>query len=92
MTFWGVTVILWVSHMQSEGNKPQQEAVSNTYQFSRAFMSKLVIRLNDSEGWNSLEGLIISIIDRAVKGHVHYAGAEEKRKKVPIGLEFSSWL
>lgn len=28
-----------------------------------------------------IEGLIISIIDRAVKGHVHYAGAEEKGKK-----------
>lgn len=38
-------------------------------------------RLNDSEGRNSMEELIISIMDRAAKGHVHYAGAEEKEKK-----------
>lgn len=55
-------------------------------------MSKLVIRLNDFEGWNLLEGFIILIIDRVVKGYVYYVGVEEKRKKVLIGLEFSLWL
>lgn len=49
-------------------------------------MRELVIRLNDSEGWNSMEELVISIIDRAAKGHVHYAGAEEKEEKNPIRL------
>lgn len=76
----------------TRGQKTQEESVSNTYQFYWAFLRELVIRLNDSEGWNSMEELIISIIGRAAKGHVHYAGAEEKEEKIPLGLEFSSWL
>lgn len=45
-----------------------------------------MIRLNDSESRNSMEELIISIMDRAAKGHVHYAGVEEKEEKSPIRL------
>lgn len=60
--------------------------VSNTYQFYWAFSTELEIRLNDSEGRNSVEELIISIMDRAAKGHVHYASVEEKKEKGPIRL------
>lgn len=46
-----------------------------------------MIRLKDSEGRNSMEELIISIMDRVAKGHVHYAGVEEKEKKCSIRLK-----
>ena len=55
-------------------------------------MRELVIGLNDSEEGNSVEELIISVIDRATNGHVHYAGVQEKEKKFPLSLELSSCL
>ena len=76
-------------YVQSESNKHHEE-------------SKSVIPTNFTEplwetgwsdymtkGWSSAEELIISIIDRAAKGHGHNANAEEKREQVPLDLESS---
>lgn len=49
-------------------------------------MREFVIRVNDSEEGNSMEELIISVIDIAANGHVHHAGVQEKEKKCPIKL------
>ena len=71
-----------------EQQTPWRIKVSDTYQFYRALWET---GWSDymTKGWSSAEELIISIIDRAAKGHGHNANAEEKREQVPLDLESS---